>query len=135
MSNRAMSLRPHLLATFYSMPFDIEILSNSLGESCPANHTHDNDNEEAEYDAWKDAEKKILFKYWMCSEFKSDFYNVKDNCIYFLSDHYMIRQDKNNPETEIKLPLPETVDDFIRDCERAGIELYWKDEVVKKYFK
>jgi hypothetical protein len=30
--------------------------------------------------------------------------------------------------------LPSVIDQFISDCQRAGIELDWKPEIVKEYF-
>jgi hypothetical protein len=36
---------------------------------------------------------------------------------------------------EFKTILPDILDDFIRDCERCGIPLVWKKEVVEKHFK
>ena len=37
-------------------------------------------------------------------------------------------------ESEIGTTYPETLNDFISDCNRAGIELTWKPEIVKEYF-
>jgi len=34
-----------------------------------------------------------------------------------------------------KFPNPQTLNDFISDCQRAGIELTWKPEIINKYFK
>ena len=31
--------------------------------------------------------------------------------------------------------IPQTLNDFISDCNRAGIELEWKPEIIKQYFK
>lgn len=30
---------------------------------------------------------------------------------------------------------PNTINQFISDCTRSGIELFWKDSIVKEYFK
>jgi len=37
-------------------------------------------------------------------------------------------------ESEIGTTYPETLNDLISDCNRAGIELTWKPEIIKKYF-
>jgi hypothetical protein len=129
------SMNLFTVAGFYSQPFNFNIVANPIGEVCPVHAKDFSSMRDKDYETWLEAEGVILFKYWMKSEFGSDFTNVKDNCIYFQSDCYVIRVDKNRPETGVRLPLPQTLDDFISDCNRVGIELYWKDEVVKKYFK
>ncbi len=129
---------PYLLSSLYSKPFEMSMVANPIGEVCPArqeNIASVTREEDKDYDKWRKAEDDILFKYWMISEFGNDFYNLNDNCIYFLTDSYVIRTDKNKSETGVRLPLPQTIDDFIRDCNRVGIELYWKEEVVKKHFR
>lgn len=35
----------------------------------------------------------------------------------------------------LSLHFPKTLDHFITDCQRAGIELTWKPEIEGKYFK
>lgn len=35
---------------------------------------------------------------------------------------------------EIIFPLPATLDIFISDCSRAGVELTWQQEVINNYF-
>lgn len=129
---------PYWIASFYSQPFNLNMIANPMGEACPAHQenisSEYNIEKDADYNNWMDAEKNILFKYWTQSEFGNDFCNVKDNCIYFQTDSYVIRTDKHKSESGIRFPLPKTLDDFIRDCERVGVELYWKEEIGKKYF-
>ena len=36
---------------------------------------------------------------------------------------------------ELNMILPETLDDFVRDCERCNIPLVWEKQIVEKYFK
>lgn len=38
-------------------------------------------------------------------------------------------------EQEMILPQANTLNDFISDCQRAGIELTFKPEIVERYFK
>jgi len=76
-----------------------------------------------------------IFKYWHKSEFSNDFVNVKDGCIWFRDSQYTIRTDKNNPLTGTILMTPRTVDDFVNDCSRVGIDLFWKEEIINKYFR
>lgn len=124
-----------LLSVFYSQPFSINVIANPIGEVCPVHAKDFSSMRDKDYEKWADTEKNILFKYWMKSEFGNDFINVKGNCIYFKTDSYVIRTDRDNPETAVIFPLPSTLDDFINDCNRVGIELYWKENVVNKYFK
>lgn len=127
--------QPFLMSSFYMQPFNMGALSNPLGEVCSTHALSQNiSGTDEEYNRWEEAEKKIIFKYWMPSEFENDFVNVNNNCIYFLNDYYMIRKDRNDPETGVRFPPPQTIDDFISD-NRAGVELYWKEEIVRKYFK
>jgi len=126
---------PYLMSSFYSQSFDVNMVANPIGEVCPVHAKDFSSMRDKDYDKWADVEKNVIFKYWMKSEFGSDFTNVKDNCIYFQSNCYVIRTDKNRPDTGVRLPLPQTLDDFISDCNRVGVELYWKEEVIKKHFK
>jgi hypothetical protein len=55
--------------------------------------------------------------------------NKSENCyeirrIYLASERFFL-----------KGIYPQTLDHFITDCQRAGIELTWKPEVINKYFK
>lgn len=46
--------------------------------------------------------------------------------------HLWMRVGMNTP---IETHNPSTLDQFISDCQRAGIELVWKADIVEKYFK
>lgn len=51
----------------------------------------------------------------------------------------MIRYSLHGNNFGLKFSLranyPETLSDFISDCERAGIELTFKSEIIDKYFR
>lgn len=76
-----------------------------------------------------------LFKYWMESEIKNEYINLNDNGISFGKNLYEIRLDKEDSLTGDKFLMPKTLDDFIRDCERKGLMLVWKDGITGKFFK
>lgn len=38
-------------------------------------------------------------------------------------------------KSNINWKIPRTLNDFISDCNRAGIELNWKPEIIKQYFQ
>lgn len=52
-------------------------------------------------------------------------------------DNYWFINFLNNKSTYwngLSIPKPLTLNDFISDCQRAGIELNWKPEIERKYF-
>jgi len=78
------------------------------------------------------------FKEFLLGEFKTDmlntlfadwrekdmlnwhrFTNGDDVVLEFYADNYVIKKG------DIKLSLPETINDFINDMRRAGVQLYW----------
>ncbi len=100
------------LQKFYSKPFDIGMLVNPIEKP---NSSNDKYNMEtvvnyrwifnADARKWKDAEDKKLFT---------------DICIA-----------GKNPDCGKGV----TLNDFISDYHRAGIELHWKQQIIDKYFK
>lgn len=71
------------------------------------------------FDGWKG---KDMGNYFKCS----------DSCgneIEFYANKYLIKT-KYNANS---LPLPTTLDCFLLDMERVGVDLYWNDEIVEKY--
>lgn len=56
----------------------------------------------------------------------------EDIILEFYANHYVIR--KNKPETvKYMLSIPESINDFINDMDRFGIQLYWTTWVDENF--
>lgn len=74
----------------------------------------------------------MMFKGWSETINESDSYsNYECNYQVDLIDYAILNNDKWHWFT----CLPPTIDQFISDCQRAGIALEWKKKIVEKYFK
>lgn len=87
-----------------------------------------------------------LFEGWDKKETKLEYSLPKEKFIYYSNggvtinlwnidgdEQPFIDRDVWNYNGIIFIP-PKTLNDFISDCQRAGIELTWKPEIVNKYF-
>lgn len=92
------------VAKFYSQPFKPELITE-LFEGWVTDATDESEYPYANY--WYDSSSII----------SAEFGEYFDNNLYLLNQ-------------ELILCKPRTLDDFINDCQRAGIELTWK-EVMK----
>ena len=95
------------LQGLYSYPFDIGMLINPIDQ--PTKYVSWSDNIK-----WSKSESKILF----------EFPNSKR------INNSIVEQIKDG----ISVDLCETLNDFISDCNRRGIELHWKQSIVDRYF-
>jgi len=66
-----------------------------------------------------------LFEGW---KYETDLY---EGLYYNPKTSKIIRRDG---DVGLNTYAPDTINDFISDCNRAGIELNWKPEIVKEYF-
>ncbi len=82
---------------------------------------------------WRFADREVFFDGWFVKDMKHSkvLYNQdKTITIVFEFKDYKITIDKK----EYCFPvLPETIDDFINDCKRIGLKLFWKQEIIDKF--
>lgn len=52
--------------------------------------------------------------------------NDNDDIIEYYPAYYMVKLNNKS----YKLPIPITINDFINDMDRCGIDLYWKESVL-----
>lgn len=118
----------------YLKHFDVKFLGNIKG-SLPVMGVDFNETEVAyakRLREWKLAENEVIFSGWKLKDMKH--YQVATN-----ADGISIHVDFNAysitvGRREYKFPiLPETIDDFINDCKRIGIKLFWKQEIIDNF--
>lgn len=84
---------------------------------------------------WQEAEDKLLFE-----GFKKKLRSVPYGWSISFDENKSIRSYFDGkyiistPDKEWTTMLPETVNEFISDFRRAGIELIWKESVINNYF-
>lgn len=82
---------------------------------------------------WRFADREVLFDGWVVKDMKHWHHltSTDGQCtVLFDSKSYEIA----NGRKVYKFPvLPETIDDFINDCRRIGIKLFWKQEIIDKF--
>lgn len=82
--------------------------------------------------AWKLADQDVLFSNWTIKDLKHFQVAVSDagDTIQFDFATYHIK----TIHKEYLFPvLPNTIDDFILDCTRIGVKLFWKQEIIDKF--
>jgi len=119
----------------YNKPFDVKHLGNKHG-NMPVFGVDFHETTEGyamRLKRWKLADREVLFDGWIVKDMQhwqvlqgidNDVnINIEFNSYsIFLSGH------------EYKFPvLPDTIDDFINDCKRIGIKLFWKQEIIDKF--
>lgn len=61
-------------------------------------------------------------------------YRVHDSAIFYL--RYEVMNTRNTLWMEkFKVLKPNTINEFVSDCKRAGMELKWSEEIIKEYFE
>lgn len=82
---------------------------------------------------WKQAENEVLFDGWNVKDMKHWQIAVSrdgNTTIQIDFNTYTI----TTSEKEYKFPtIPENIDDFINDCKRIGVKLFWKQEIIDKF--
>ncbi len=118
----------------YLKHFDIKYLGNITG-SMPLMGIDYNETESAytkRLRCWKQADMNVIFDGWSIKDLKQ-FQIATDkngNTIQFDFNSYSVTIESR----EYKFPLlPETIDDFINDCKRIGLKLFWKQEIINKF--
>lgn len=124
-----------LKQALYSKSFDVKHIGNIKG-LLPIIGVDFNETEQSygkRLKLWKLAENDVLFEGWKIKDMKHwHFITSADKKITFIfefSNYTTVINDR-----EYKFPsLPDTIDDFINDCRRIGIKLFWKQEIIDKF--
>jgi len=82
------------------------------------------------YPISKDTSVVALFEGWrgknMMNWYK--FTDENDNILEFYTDYYIIKKATGKIKlVTYQLPLPRTINDFINDMDRIGIDLFWSE--------
>lgn len=79
------------------------------------------------YPVSKDTSTVALFNRWKGKDMFSwhKFTDDNDNVLEFYADYYIIKKAKST--NNYRLPIPRTINDFINDMNRLGIDLYWSE--------
>jgi hypothetical protein len=120
----------------YNRFFDVKHIGNSDGSSMPVNGQDYHETNEGYINRlkkWKLKDREILFDGWIVKDLIhwQTLENPQSNASIDVEfNTYKIRlYDK-----EYKFPiLPDTIDDFINDCKRIGLKLFWKQEIIDKF--
>jgi hypothetical protein len=72
---------------------------------------------------------KELFDGWIYTEEEIYFNKIGRITLNFHSTFYLVQLNDAN----YKLPIPKTIDDFVNDMMRVGVEIYWSDLVDEKF--
>lgn len=82
---------------------------------------------------WRFADRAVIFDDWIVKDMKHWHHvtNAEGSItMLFEFKTYEIA----NGQHVYKFPvLPETIDDFINDCKRIGLKLFWKKEIIDKF--
>jgi hypothetical protein len=68
-------------------------------------------------------DSQVLFDGWEFTDEETYFNKIGRITLNFHSTFYLAHRNDAN----YKLPIPKTVDDFVNDMMRVGIEIYWSD--------
>lgn len=82
---------------------------------------------------WRFTDREVLFNGWIVKDMKH-WHHVTNSegsiTMLFEFKTYEIA----NGHHVYKFPVhPETIDDFINDCKRIGLKLFWKPEIIDKF--
>ena len=87
------------------------------------------------YPIFGDKSKETLFEDWKGKDMLNGLYKFTndDFTLEFHNTYYEIK--KNKPADSIKymMSIPRTINDFINDMDRFGIQLYWKEIIDQKF--
>ena len=72
---------------------------------------------------------KELFYDWIYTDEETYFNKIGRITLNFHSTFYLVQLNDAN----YKLPIPKTIDDFVNDMMRVGVEIYWSDLVDEKF--
>ena len=77
-----------------------------------------------------------LFHGWSGMEMAGSWYKLENfeekTTIEFYSTYYHVMK-KFGLQTKYVLPLPRTLNDFISDCNRCDVNLWWNENAIKQY--
>lgn len=82
---------------------------------------------------WRFADREVIFSGWIVKDMKHSkilYSPDKSITIVFEFKDYVITVDGKDYSFPV---LPETIDDFINDCKRIGLKLFWKQEIIDKF--
>jgi len=135
------------LTQFYSQPFHPEMLAHLKEEPNFLNYGKPNiEKYEHDLKMWKGAEiiSQILFSGWDVNELDGFNYSTLDEskekkgCGLYHIGYYISHQEYSiygGLSDTIEFPFkPRTLDEFICDCEKAGVSLFWTDNVLENIF-
>ena len=87
------------------------------------------------YPVFNDKSRDTLFDEWRgkdmlngWSKFTSDEYTLE-----FYPTYYTIKKNKPVDSIQYMLSLPTTIDDFINDMNRFGVQLYWTEWIDQNF--
>lgn len=119
----------------YGLSFNIKHVGNLEG-SMPLFNIDFHENEE-EYAArlrrWRFADRAVLFDGWIVKDMQH--WHViysKDYTISILIEFNTYSITLKNKEYKFPI-LPDTIDNFINDCRRISLKLFWKQEIIDKF--
>jgi len=98
---------------FLATPFTIDMLYPVFG----------NKSRDTLFDEWRG---KDMLNGW--SKFTSDDYTLE-----FYPTYYTIKKNKPVDSIQYMLSLPVTIDDFINDMNRFGVQLYWTEWIDQNF--
>jgi hypothetical protein len=119
----------------YKSSFDASKIANVRGEKPIKRYGffESDDAYQKRLEQWEKAETKVLFAGWECKDMLhwQKLINTKERItIEFHESNYLV--DYLGKEYEFPI-LPDTIDDFINDCKRIGVVLFWNDSTVQKF--
>ena len=116
----------HQNKEFFNQKFIPEMLANANGRKPKTvfGFSDSNENYQSRLDDWVNIENTVLFEDWVCKKRTNwiDFKN-NDNKIEFYSKTYKING--------VELPFPQTIDQFIIDCKRLNVDVFWRKDLVE----
>lgn len=122
----------------YLKTFDVSLIANIKGEK-PIYKFGFIESQEAyskRLEIWEEHEKNVIFDGWQCNDLGlfQILTNKYDNTQIEITQYsgYVVKPMKDK-KIEYRHTLPERVDDFITDCRRLSIKLFWKENIMNEH--
>lgn len=89
---------------------------------------------DALYPVYGDKSVVLLFEDWRGKDMLGWFRFVSDDyTLEFYPTYYTVKKNKPTDSIKYMLALPVTIDDFINDMDRFGVQLYWTQWIDENF--